>query len=174
MARVTGLGHFGIYVRDMPKMVNFYTNILGMTLTDRADDDRIVFLSAQPEVEHHELALARSPDQKTDAGQISFHVDTLPGLRDLYRRVRDYGCRFDRIVNHGIAFGCYFRDPEDNRVEIYWSTGIDYPQPFGQPIDIEASDEELMQALADLPPIEGTGAHHYGKDVGKRLQAQKV
>ncbi|HWO73079.1 MAG TPA: VOC family protein [Dehalococcoidia bacterium] len=175
MAKVTGLGHFGIFVRDMPKMVDFYTNVLGMTLTDRGEGDRIVFLSARPEEEHHEIALAKSEDQRTDAGQISFHVDSLQDLKALYRKVKDYGCQFDRIVNHGIAFGCYFRDPEDNRVEIYWSTGIDYPQPFGDPIDLEASDEELLKRIEDLPPREGTGPHYYGRDVGKRLPvAQKA
>jgi catechol 2,3-dioxygenase-like lactoylglutathione lyase family enzyme len=174
VAKVTGLGHFGIYVQDMPKMVDFYTNVLGLTLTDRGPDDRIVFLSARPQDEHHEIALAKSPDQKTDAGQISFHVDTLADLKVLHRRIVEYGCTFDRIVNHGIAFGCYFPDPEGNRVEVYWRTGIDYPQPFGEPIDIEAPEDELLKLLDALPPREGTGQHHYGKDVGKRLAKQPV
>jgi catechol 2,3-dioxygenase-like lactoylglutathione lyase family enzyme len=168
MAKVTGLGHVGLYVRDMPTMLDFYTNVLGMTITDRGGE-RIVFLSARPGQEHHELALATSADEKTEAGQVSFHADTLQDLKTLYRKVRDYGCKFERVVNHGIAFGAYFRDPEANIVEIYWSTGIDYPQPFGQPIDLEASDEELLATLDALQPREGTGPHLYGKDVGKRI-----
>ena len=171
MARVTGLGHVGLYVADMRRMLDFYTSVLGMTITDRGGE-RIVFLSAQPSAEHHELALASSADQKTEAGQVSFHVDTLQDLKVLYRKVKDYGCTFDRVVNHGIAFGAYFRDPEDNRVEIYWSTGIDYPQPFGEPIDLEATDEQLLQSLADLAPREGTGPHLYGQDVGKRISVR--
>ncbi len=167
-AKVTGLGHVGLYVADMPTMLDFYTNVLGMTMTDRGGD-RIVFLSARPDQEHHELALASATDQKTEAGQVSFHVETLQDLKAVYRKVKAYGCSFDRIVSHGIAFGAYFRDPEDNRVEVYWATGIDYPQPFGQPIDLEASDEALLQALDDLAPHEGTGPHLYGKDVGKRI-----
>src|SRR3954470_1830063 len=118
-AKVTGLGHVGLYVADMSTMLDFYTNVLGMTVTDRGGE-RIVFLSAQPGQEHHELALASSTDQKTEAGQVSFHVETLQDLKTVYRRVKDYGCSFDRVVNHGIAFGAYFRDPEDNRVEVYW------------------------------------------------------
>jgi catechol 2,3-dioxygenase-like lactoylglutathione lyase family enzyme len=167
-AKVTGLGHVGLFVHDMPKMLDFYTNVLGMTITDRGGE-RIVFLSAQPNQEHHELALASSPDQKTEAGQVSFHVASLHDLKTLYRKVKDYGCSFDRVVNHGIAFGAYFRDPEDNRIEIYWSTGIDYPQPFGEPIDLEAPDQDLLQSLENLAPREGTGPHLYGKDVGKRI-----
>jgi catechol 2,3-dioxygenase-like lactoylglutathione lyase family enzyme len=170
MGKVTGLGHFGIFVKDMPKMIDFYTNVLGMTLTDRGMEDRIVFLSAQPGSEHHEIALANFPgSQRTDAGQISFRVNSLADLKVLHRKVVDYGCEFDRIVNHGIAFGCYFRDPEDNRIEIYWSTGIDYPQPLADPIDIEAPEEELLALLDALPPKEAAAPHYYGKDVGKRL-----
>jgi catechol 2,3-dioxygenase-like lactoylglutathione lyase family enzyme len=167
-AKVTGLGHVGLYVADMPTMLDFYTDVLGMTITDR-DGDRVVFLSARPSLEHHELALASASGQKTEAGQVSFHVESLQDLKTVYRKVKHYGCSFDRVVSHGIAFGAYFRDPEDNRIEIYWATGIDYPQPFGQPIDLEASDAELLQTLEDLAPHEGTGPHLYGKDVGKRI-----
>jgi hypothetical protein len=148
-------------------MAQFYTEVLGMTITDRAEG--VVFLSARPGEEHHELALARSDQQKTEAGQVSFHVDSLHDLKHLYRGVRDYGCSFDRVVNHGIAFGAYFRDPENNVVEIYWATGIDYPQPFGEPIDLDLPDEQLLRQLHSLQPREGTGRHLYGKDVGKRI-----
>jgi catechol 2,3-dioxygenase-like lactoylglutathione lyase family enzyme len=87
MPKVTGLGHFGVYVEDMPRMLDFYTNVLGMTITDRSPDDRAVFLSARPAEQHHELTLVHSPDQRTDAGQISFHVDTLQDLKALHGRV---------------------------------------------------------------------------------------
>jgi catechol 2,3-dioxygenase-like lactoylglutathione lyase family enzyme len=174
MGKVTGLGHFGIFVKDMPKMIDFYTNVLGLALTDRGMEDRIVFLSAQPGNEHHEIALVSFGDQRTDAGQVSFRVDSLGDLKALHKKLSDYGCRFDSIVNHGIAFGCYFRDPEDNCVEIYWSTGIDYPQPYAEPLDIEAPDEELIAALEALPPRAAQLPHYYGKDAGKRLSATKA
>jgi hypothetical protein len=140
-------------------------------VTDRGPDDRIVFLSAHPETEHHEIALAKNPEQKTDAGQVSFRVRSLSDLKQLHGRIKDYGSEFVRITNHGNAFGCYFRDPEQNVVEVYWPTGIDYPQPFGEPIDLEAPESELLEQLNNLPPREGTGPHLYGKDVGKRLPA---
>ena len=142
----------------MPKIIDFYTSVLGMTLTDRGEDDRIVFLSARPHEEHHEFALGKSPDKHTNAQQISFTVGSLADLRDLYQKIKGAGCKFDRVVNHGIAFGCYFRDPEDNQIEVYWSTGMDYPQPHIDPIDLEQSEEELMDLLAHMPPKERTPA----------------
>ena len=33
MARVLGLGHVGIYVRDLSRMVAFYRDVLGLTIT---------------------------------------------------------------------------------------------------------------------------------------------
>lgn len=151
MPSVTGLGHVGLYVQDMPKMVDFYANFLGLKVTD-VGLPRIVFLSARPEEEHHELALAQAQEgQKTNAQQISFTVGSLADLKQFYQNIKERGLKVERVVSHGNAFGCYFRDPEDNVVEVYWQTGVDFPQPYGDPIDLEAPDEELLQKVADLP-----------------------
>src|SRR5262249_54050430 len=151
MPRVTGLGHVGLFVRDPATMVDFYENFLGMQVTDRGENDRIVFLSARPEVEHHELALAHAPDRTTEVQQVSFTVGSLADLRAFYRQIKERGYPVDRVVNHGNAFGCYFRDPEGNRLEVYWHTGKEYPQPHGDPIDLEQSEEELLALLERMP-----------------------
>jgi catechol 2,3-dioxygenase-like lactoylglutathione lyase family enzyme len=154
MPKVTGLGHVGLFVQDPATMIDFYSNFLGMQVTDRGEDDRIVFLSARPAEEHHELALAKAPERKSEVQQISFTVGSLAELRQFWQQIKARGYPVDRVVNHGIAFGCYFRDPEGNRVEIYWSTGKDYPQPHGDPIDLDRSEEELLGLLASMPPKE--------------------
>jgi catechol-2,3-dioxygenase len=152
MPKVTGLGHVGLYVKDPSVMVNFYEDFLGMTVTDRGENDRIVFLSARPEEEHHELALAKSEDRRTDAQQVSFTVGSLADLRSFHKQIKERGYPIDRVVSHGNAFGCYFRDPEGNRVEVYWHTDKDWPQPYGEPIDLDCSEEEL-RALLDKMPV---------------------
>ena len=168
MSRATSLGHVGISVQDMDKMLDFYTRIIGLTPTD-GGQGRGVFLSAHPETEHHEFVISPSPDRHTNAQQISFTVGSLDDLRELYHTIKDYGIDTFRITNHGIAIGCYFRDPENNHVEVYWSTGLDYPQPHGEPIDLDASNDELMAILRNMPPKPGSMGHYYGEDVGKRL-----
>jgi hypothetical protein len=35
-------------------------------------------------------------------------------------------------------------------VEVYWHTGVDFPQPYGDPIDLEAPDEGPLQKVSDL------------------------
>ena len=150
MPRVTGLGHVGIYVKDPEVMIDFYSNFLGMTVTDRGPDDRIVFLSANPESEHHELALAKDPARHSDAQQLSFTVASLADLRSFFAEIEARGYPIDRVISHGNAFGCYFRDPENNQVEVYWHTGKDWPQPYGDPIDLSKSEEELLDIVAAL------------------------
>jgi catechol-2,3-dioxygenase len=158
MPKVTGLGHIGIYVKDPAVMVDFYSNFLGLTVTDRGENDRIVFLSAHPDEEHHELALARSDDQHTNAQQISFTLDSLGDLRAFYKQIKQRGYPIDRTVSHGNAFSCYFRDPEGNRVEVYWHTDKDWPQPYGQPLDLELSEEELLAIRDNMTAPERVGA----------------
>ena len=91
MPKVTGLGHVGLYVRDPAAMVSFYEEFLGMTVTGRGEEDRIVFLSARPDEEHHELALARSDDRHTDPQQVSFTVGSLADLRNFHAQIKERG-----------------------------------------------------------------------------------
>jgi catechol 2,3-dioxygenase-like lactoylglutathione lyase family enzyme len=151
MPRVTGLGHVGLFVEDPTLMVDFYANFLGMTVTDRGENDRIVFLSARPEVEHHELALVKAPELKSDVQQISFTVGSLSELKGFWEQIKARGYPVDRVVSHGNAFGCYFRDPEGHRVELYWHTGKECPQPHGDPLDLDLSEDELLATVSGLP-----------------------
>jgi len=150
MPKVTGLGHVGIYVRDPQLMIEFYSGFLGMSVTDRGRDDWIVFLSANPAVEHHEFAMVRSEDLKTESQQISFTVASLADLKNFYAEILDRGFPVEMVVNHGNAIGCYFRDPEGNVVEVYWHTGKAWPQPYADPIDLSQSEEELLRIVAAL------------------------
>jgi catechol-2,3-dioxygenase len=150
MPKVTGLGHVGIYVRDPQIMIDFYSGFLGMSVTDRGPDDRIVFLSANPAIEHHEFVLVKSEDRKTDPQQVSFTAASLADLRIFYAEILSRGYPIEMVVNHGNAIGCYFRDPEENVVEVYWHTGRDWPQPYGDPIDLLKSEEELLGIVAAL------------------------
>ena len=156
MPEIGSLGHVGIYADDLLKQRDFWTRVIGLEITDEDLEGRgMVFLSADPEREHHELVLMQGRQAPEDAKlvqQISFTVPTIDDLRGYYRRLQDENVRIDRIVSHGIAFGMYFFDPEGNRVELYYSTGYKVPQPHGDPISLEDSDEELLAAARALVP----------------------
>jgi catechol 2,3-dioxygenase-like lactoylglutathione lyase family enzyme len=153
-AMVMGLGHVGIICDDLMKMRDFYTRVIGLTITDEDPERGSCFLSANPAYEHHELNLgqARGPDHPDGArprtqglGQMSFIVPSLNELRELHRRFQAEGTRILRTVTHGISVSIYFHDPEDNVGEVYYKTGYNVRQGFSRPIDLEKqSDEEIL------------------------------
>jgi len=150
MPHITGLGHVGLFCNDLMKMRDFYARVMGLTITDEDLERGICFLSAAPEAEHHELALARAKDpaQKTrNVQQVSFKVKSLDDVRAFFHRLQQAGLRIDRTVTHGIACSVYFYDPEDNRIELYYTTPYKVRQPLGEPIDLDKPNEELL-ALA--------------------------
>ena len=144
-AKVNGFGHIGFYVQDLELMKDFYANFIGMTLTKVGPTG--AFFSADPEACDHEIAMMTGRPSLDDPHwiqQISMRVDSLDDLRDFKRRIGEKGYKLDRIVTHASAIGCYFRDPENNPVEVFWLTGHTSWAQISIPIDIDQSDEEVM------------------------------
>jgi len=153
MAQVVGLGHVGIYVRDLERMVGFYRDTLGMRVTKQNWRAGVVFLSAAPELADHEIALFRGRPDNADSrliNQISLRVASLDDLRSLHRRLVADGLRIDAVVNHVSALGCYYFDPEGNRSEVFWVTGRACWVPIAHVIDIEQTDEAVTAEVDRL------------------------
>ncbi|MBM2802227.1 MAG: putative dioxygenase [Deltaproteobacteria bacterium] len=153
MAAVIGLGHVGIYVRDLEKMVAFYRDTLGMRITKQNWRAGIVFFSTDAHRADHEIALFRGRLEDADSrmiNQISLRVATLNDLRTFNRRLIAEGLRIDAVVNHVSALGCYYFDPEGNRSEVFWVTGRACWVPIAHLIDIEQSDEAVMAEVDKL------------------------
>lgn len=156
MPQVSGLGHVGIYVDDLMKQRDFYSRVMGLKIADEDLEERgMVFLSAHPEEEHHEFVLMKGRSAPADAKliqQLSFKVDTLAELKEFHQVFKDEGVRIQRTVSHGNAFGMYALDPEGNTIEVYYKTGFPVPQPHGEPVDLDSSEEELLSiARAAIP-----------------------
>jgi len=154
MAQVMGLGHVGIYAEDLMKQRDFYSRVIGLSIADEDLEGRgMVFMSADPVAEHHEFVLMKGRVVSDDAKviqQISFKVSSIDALRDYKQRLEAEHVQIERIVSHGNAFGMYFFDPEGNRIELYYKTGFPVPQPHGDPIDLEQSDDELLHDAKEL------------------------
>tara|TARA_B100000745_G_scaffold106350_1_gene68051 strand:- start:627 stop:1112 length:486 start_codon:yes stop_codon:yes gene_type:complete len=153
MPKIDSLGHVGIYAEDLMKMRDFYSRVLGLTISDEDLEERgMTFFTADKEREHHEFVLMKGRVTRDDAKviqQISFIVPSLDDLREFKTRLEaEPDVKIERIVSHGIAFGMYFFDPEGNRLELYVRTPYDVPQPLGDAIDIMASTDEELEAIA--------------------------
>jgi catechol-2,3-dioxygenase len=144
---IAELGHAGVHCNDLDVMRDFYSRVLGLTVTDEQRDLGVVFLSSRPDVEHHEFVLAKGRTAPLDAklvNQFSWRVEEIADLQAFHRSFLEEGVTIASVVTHGNAIGIYFLDPEGNKLEVYWQTGLDVPQPFMKPISLEGSPQDVV------------------------------
>ena len=153
------LGHVGIWAKDLPRMRDFYTRVVGLKIAD--ETPTAVFMSSDPEREHHEFVLFAADEAHTHTSvqQISFSCEQLEDIVDYYHRFKEYGVRFRRIVSHGNAVGLYFHDPEDNVCEVYWTTPWKAHQPYGVAVDLTRPLAELLKDIEEDVKIYGDTGH---------------
>lgn len=159
---IAKLGHVGIHCNDLQATKAFYRDVVGLTVTDEDADVGMVFLSSQPELEHHELVLMRGRNAAPDTlmlQQISFRCNTLADVIEYYHRFKAEKVTFDMVVTHGNAVGIYFYDPEGNRCEVYWPTGLAARQPFLDVIDLEQPSEAILARVRELVDKYGPTGH---------------
>jgi catechol-2,3-dioxygenase len=148
MPRVTSLGHIGLYVRDIERSKAFYRDMLGLEISDENPKTGSAFMTAKGRLqEHHELLLMPGREDGKVVQQISFRCASLADVKEFHQLFLQHNVPIIRTVSHGNAVGVYFQDPDGNQVEVYWQTGIDWPQPFGKPVDLTASEEEIIANL---------------------------
>ena len=174
---VTNLGHVGIICDDFMKMRDFYSRVIGLTITDEAPERGSCFMSADPANEHHEFNLGQSrgsdhPDgerpRTQGVGQISFIVKSMDALRELNERFKTEDTKILRTVTHGISVSIYYHDPEGNVGEVYYKTGYNVHQGFGRPINLETqTDEEILAYSKGFEETEGPS-------LGAQLPVEKV
>ena len=154
--------HVGFACGDMPKMEDFYTRVLGFTVTDRGNvlGMDLVFLSRDP-MDHHQLVLVTGrpenlppnpfhPQFGSVINQISFRVGSLPSLRELLATFEAENVQSIFVGNHGIAWSIYCHDPDRNNLEFFVDTPWYFPQPFLEPLDLSLPDEEIINATRQL------------------------
>ena len=143
------LSHFGLYVRDLDGMVNFYTSLFGLQVTDRGEGavfkNKLVFLSADQN-SHHQLVLASGrPADATFSTvmQLSFKVQEKQELRRIRTESLALGASNMRCIDHGASLSIYFSDPEGNTVKSYLDTEYYIAQPHADPLNLDLSDDEI-------------------------------
>jgi len=172
--------HLGFYVRDIPSMEDFYTRVMGFTVSDRGELDTprgkvfLVFMTRDPR-EHHQVVLASgrpTGEQFNAINQISFRMDDFAGLREMHRLIQKEKVSEISPVSHGNALSVYFRDPEGNRIELFIDTPWYVDQPLRIPMDMSLSDSALW-AWAEKNAREQPGyrpIEDWRTDLAKRLQ----
>lgn len=172
--------HIGLHCVDLPRMVDFYTRVLGFTETDRgvARGFDIVFTSWDAS-DHHQMVLAAGRPGLAGfnhINQISFRVPRFEDIQAVWRRVKDEpGVHDIRGTNHGNAFSMYFRDPEGNRIEIFCDTPWYITQPCVEELDLSRpAAEVLAEAEKFCRAAPGfASAEEYQKAAARKIEAHQ-
>jgi predicted esterase/catechol 2,3-dioxygenase-like lactoylglutathione lyase family enzyme len=116
------LGHLLLKVRNLERSIAFYTRILGLRLVERTGNT-YAFLSSGDS--HHDISLQNvglnapiPPSHSTGLGNVAFHVADPQSFARAYKGLRDASIPAS-LVDHQIAWGITFIDPDGNGIEIY-------------------------------------------------------
>lgn len=121
------IGHVVLNVTDLEAAVRFYTELLGLEVSDRYPDSMVpggmVFLRCN--ADHHGIALVGGAArlERSALNHFAFEVATLDEVFRARAWVRQHGVpiHFEGRRRAGCQIAIEFRDPDGNNLEIYWS-----------------------------------------------------
>lgn len=119
------LGHLVMRVRDLERSEDFYTRIVGLTVTAKFEG-HAVFMSANTELSHELLIVSPeddAPEPEGDRGALvhaAWQMASFEDLKALHQRLKDNDVPIVRIGDHGLSLGVYFCDPDGNELETYY------------------------------------------------------
>ncbi|MFD9789860.1 VOC family protein [Streptomyces sp. NPDC059070] len=122
---VRRLNHAVLYVRDVARAVEFYTDVFGFRL-DVDIPGRAAFLSAEGTLNDHDLGLfsvgpdAPGPEQgRVGLYHLAWEVGTLGELVEIAEKINQRGALVGS-TNHQVSKSLYAKDPDGNEFEIMW------------------------------------------------------
>jgi len=157
MPKIRGLSHVVLYVNNLDEMVTFYRDTLGL-VKYREHEGRMVFLTPDPEIDDHQIALAKGREGNAKLiGHIAWSVDSPADVKAFYEKFKAAGVPIDQCVSHayeemGNTVSCYFRDPEGNRLEIYALVPERDGARINRPLDLDKSVNEIVAQASGLSP----------------------
>lgn len=152
------LGHVVLNVTDLDASERFYTELLGMQVSDRYPDTLVpggmLFLRCSPD--HHGVALVGGAqiEKGTTLNHFAFEVGSLDEVfrARAWLRAHDVPITFEGRRRAGCQIAVEFLDPDHNVVEIYW--GLDQVGSEGhvRPDSEWRQEFSLEEAVANPVP----------------------
>jgi len=145
MSAAASLGHAHLLVRDVARSVAFYTELLGLKVTEQRPGEWAFLTSGDA---HHELAFSQvgaDAPGPLDGGvglfHLAFDVPDKRAFAEVLQRLIERGIAI-RPVDHRISWGVYFSDPDGNGLEISCDTraegdGTPFWEGNNRPLDTE-------------------------------------
>lgn len=150
-ARPRRLGHLIKFSPDVNRSIDFYTQVLGLKVSDRAHDI-LGFLRGSAGGDHHIVAFAKS--SHTGLHHLSFEVGDIDeielGAQTLLRAGYKDAFGLGRHVG-GSNYFHYIRDPWNSLVEYFWDIDV-IPEDDSQWVPMNVGPEEITAVWASVPP----------------------
>jgi catechol 2,3-dioxygenase len=161
------IGHVVLNVTDLEASVRFYTEVLGLRVSDRYPDSMVpggmVFMRVT--TDHHGVALVggASAAERSSLNHFAFEVGALDEVFRARAWLQKEGVpiHFEGRRRAGCQIAIEFRDPDGNNLEIYWN--IDQVGTLGdvRPASEWRQAKSLEDAIANpvpgqvVPPVTG-------------------
>ncbi|MEX0795767.1 MAG: VOC family protein [Acidimicrobiia bacterium] len=119
------LNHAVLFVTDVDRAVDFYTNVLGFEILTREPRMQAAFLTAPGSDNHHDLGLfggsaPKNPERSAGLYHLAWEVEDVTDMLVLRDRLRDANALSGKS-HHGVTISLYGFDPDSNEFEIMWT-----------------------------------------------------
>ncbi|QMU79441.1 VOC family protein [Streptacidiphilus sp. PB12-B1b] len=160
---VRRLNHAVLYIRDVPRAVEFYTDVLGFEVSAEYDG-RAAFLRAAGTLNDHDLGLFAVGGQAAGPvpGQVGLYhlaweAGTLGDLAAIGAKLQARGALVG-ASDHGVSKSFYAKDPDGIEFEVMWRVPREeWPTDHAgvERLDLDAA---LTRWGADLPTGAAAGS----------------
>ena len=119
------LNHAVLFVADVDRSVEFYTQVFGMQIVSREAQMGAAFLRLPRSGNHHDLGVfeiagaTAPPRGSVGLYHLAWQLDTVDELTEFRRILRDSGA-YTGESSHGATKSVYGADPDGNQFEIMW------------------------------------------------------
>ena len=152
------IGHVVLNVTDLEASVRFYTELLGLAVSDRYPDSMVpggmIFLRCN--TDHHGIALVGGAprSERTTLNHFAFEVGSLDEVFRARAWLRKHGVtvHFEGRRRAGCQIAVEFVDPDGNNLEIYWNIDQIGTDGVARPSDEWRQARTLEDAIANPVP----------------------
>jgi catechol-2,3-dioxygenase len=120
------LNHAVLFVADLRRAEQFYTDVFGMVVAAREPRANAAFLRLPRSGNHHDLGLfgvgpSAAPKRRGGIGlyHLAWQLDTIDELADARQTLIETGA-YTGESSHGATKSVYGADPDGNEFEIMW------------------------------------------------------
>ncbi|GLV55771.1 oxidoreductase [Dictyobacter sp. S3.2.2.5] len=119
MVHVAKIGHAAFHTTNLDRLLAYYTDILGLTLTARGSDGT-AYLSCG--IDHHSVIL--TPATENRLHHVAFQLDQSVSLSDAARQLHEAGIESELMsdAQPGIPELLQISDPDSNLIQLYANT----------------------------------------------------